>query len=248
MNDDSFPCDVLETTAAVDLCERVDVRLDPQRFSNHRIRAVTHRVLLLEVAAEPVAEPGYRDRPAARRILVGTIDALRGLYDPSDSAADVHWHEGPPPAALVTRVQATFAAADLEPRPILRWAEDTVAEIRARPRQTRRSIFIRTRPTRFVGRWMEPAWERTASQALYALLALLTPLAALGIHAFFVKPSLELSAAAIALTLAILVNEFLYGLGDIFGESRSPRGRRFAAAAARGPRMPASRPAALAAD
>jgi hypothetical protein len=245
MNDDSFPCDVLETTAAVDLCERVDVRLDPERFSNRRIRAVTHRVLLLEVAADPVAEPGYRDRPAARRILVGTIDALRGLYDPSDSAPDVQWHEGPPPAALAARVHATFAAADLEPRPILRWAEDTVAEIRARPRQTRRSTFIRTRPARFVGRWMEPAWKQRAFRLPFALHA---PCFVLGLHAAFVPPSPEMSAASVALSLAFCVNLLLHGLGDVFGESRSPRGRRFAAAAARAPRMPASRPAALAAD
>ena len=245
MNDDSFPCDVLETTDAVDLCDRVDVRLDPTRLSDRRIRAVAHRVLLLEVAADAVTEPGYRDRPSVRRILVGTIDALRGLYDPSDSAADVLWHEGPPPEALAARVEATFATAGLEPRPILRWSEDTVAEIRARPRQVSRSTFIRTRPTRLVGRWMEPAWKRRAFRLPFALHA---PYFVVGILVAFLPPSPELLAANAALSVSFFVNVLLHSIGDSFGESRSPRGRRFAAAATRAHRMPDERAPALAAD
>jgi hypothetical protein len=245
MNDHSFPCDVLETTDAIDLCGRVDVRLDPARLSNKHIRAVTHRVLLLETATDPVLEPGYRDLPAARRILVGTLDALRDLYDPSDSAADVQWFDGAPPASLDTRVRATFAAAGLEPRPILRWAEDSVAEIRARPRRTRRSIFIRERPARFLGRWVEPAWGRPGA---HVALALHAPFLVVSVASLFVTPSLELVAASMALLLALCVNLLLHGVGNVFGESRSPRGRRFAAAAARAPQSPDERTSVLAAD
>jgi hypothetical protein len=245
MNDHSFPCEVLETTDAIDLCDRVDVRLDPTRLSNRHIRAVTHRVLLLEVATDPILEPGYRDRPSARRVLVGTIDALRALYDPSDAAADVDWFDGAPPDSLDARVHATFTAAGLEPRRILRWAEDTVAEVRARPRQTRRSIFIRERPARFLGRWVEPAWGRPGSRVALALHA---PFLVVSAVSLFVTPSLELAAASMALLLALCVNLLLHGVGDVFGESRSPRGRRFAAAAARELRAPHEHASVFATD
>jgi hypothetical protein len=241
MNDDSFPCEPLETRAALDLCERADVLLDRTLTSYAGVRAVTHRVLLLEIAANPVAESGYRDLPPERRTVVGTLDVLRDLYDPSDTVRDVRWVEGPPPAALAARVRATFAAAGLAPQPVQRWAEDTVAEIRARRRRTSLSLFIRTRPAGFVGQWLDPIGTARGAAPMLALLTLFT---VTSIPLMFFTPGVEVIAADATLLATMLVLDGLYALGDWFGEPFTPRGRRFAAAAARAHGAERAQPAA----
>ena len=232
MNDDSFPCAPLETHDAVSLCERADVALDPEVVSYARVQAVHHRVLLLEIDDDEATESGYRGLPATRRVLVGTLDVLRARYDVNESLDAVRWLEGHTPEWLSERVRATFAAAGLAPRAVTRWAEEDVAEIRATPQYTCSSIFVGTSPPRPLAPWHD------ASPALGALDSVVqfvtgSALAALMFVAMEVARDHDRIITVVAPPLMFLAARGIAWLYRSLSERHSPRGRRFAGAAAR---------------